>query len=337
MPGLFDGVTAGAQPVRATAARAPVAGRETALHLRVRRFFCTLVDCARRIFAEQIDGVTVRHGRFSPLARQGMEAVALALGGQAGARLTDRLGPYVGRMTLLRLVRALPEPPVPALTVLGVDDFAWRRGHTYGTALVDMVSRRVIKVLDDRSAGILAAWLDAHPGVEGDLSGPGWLLRRRRRPQRTRRRPGRRQVALVAQPVRCGEQGGRPSPPLPAAAARTASPGRPDTGDPAGAGMASQQRTRTRHADVHALREQGVGVYTIARRLGLDPKTVRRYADAAPRTCSVRTAPPGTASSTRSSPTCTNASPKVRSARTNSWPRSGIAATRVQSGHCAAG
>ncbi|MFV2127858.1 transposase family protein [Micromonospora sp. LOL_013] len=98
---------------------APVAGRETVLHLRVRRFFCTMDDCLRRIFAEQIDGVTVRHGRFSTLARNGMEAVALALGGRAGARLAGRLGPHVGRMTLLRLVRALPEPPVPALTVLG--------------------------------------------------------------------------------------------------------------------------------------------------------------------------------------------------------------------------
>lgn len=145
---------------------APVGGRETVLHLRVRRFICTLADCVRQNVAEQIDGVTVRHGRFSALARQGVEAVALALAGRAGARPADRLGSYVGRMTLLRLVRALPEPPVPALTVLGVDEFAWRRGHSYGTVLVNIVSRRVIDVLDDRSADGLAAWLGEHPGAE---------------------------------------------------------------------------------------------------------------------------------------------------------------------------
>jgi hypothetical protein len=92
---------------------AAVAGRETVLHLRVRRLFCMAAACFRKIFVEQVEGLTVRHGRISGLAHRLLEPLALAAGGRAGARLTDRLGLAVGRMTLLRLVRALPLPPYP--------------------------------------------------------------------------------------------------------------------------------------------------------------------------------------------------------------------------------
>ncbi|WP_173166052.1 ISL3 family transposase [Phytohabitans suffuscus] len=259
----------------------PVAGRETVLQLRVRRFFCTLAGCLRRIFAEQVDGLTVRHGRFSTLGRQALEAVALALGGRAGARLADRLGPYVGRMTLLRLVRALPEPPVPGPTVLGVDDFAWRRGHSYGTVLVDMTTRRVIDVLDDRSADSLAAWLGERSGIEVICRDRAGCYAE----GATRGAPAAVQVAdrwhllhnlseavnkAVGHHRRCLQ------PPLEPAAPADPAP----APQPASEGL-RVRRTRERHAAVHALREQGLGAYTIARRLGLDPKTVHRYADAA--------------------------------------------------------
>jgi transposase len=255
-----------------------VAGQETVLHLRVRRFFCAFAGCVRRIFAEQIDGLTVRHGRYSELARRMLEAVGLALGGRAGARLTGRLGQQVGRMTLLRLVRALPEPPVASPAVLGVDDFAWRRGHTYGTVLVDMATRQVIDILDDRSADSLAAWLDERPGIEVICRDRAGCYAE----GAARGAPTAVQVAdrwhllhnlsdavnkAVAHHRRCLQP-----PPEPAADPAP-------TTEPAPEGL-RVQRTRARHADVHALREQGVGIYTIARRLGLDPKTVRRYADA---------------------------------------------------------
>ena len=256
-----------------------VAGRETVLHLRVRRFFCTVAGCVRKIFAEQIDGLTVRHGRHSALARRMLEAVALALGGRAGARLAEGLGPHAGRMTLLRLVRALPEPPVSSPVVLGVDDFAWRRGHTYGTVLVDMTTRQVIDVLDDRSADSLAAWLGAHPGIEVICRDRAGCYAE----GAARGAPAATQVAdrwhllhnlsdavnkAVGHHRRCLQPPAEP----PAPAEPTPTP------EPAPEGL-RVQRTRARHAEVHALREQGLGVYTISRRLGLDPKTVRRYAE----------------------------------------------------------
>jgi hypothetical protein len=100
---------------------ATAGGQPVIIHLTVRRFFCPSPDCGRRTFAEQVPDSTWRYGRRTPVARRMLEAIGLALGGRAGARLAAAVGLPAGRATLLRLVRALPEPPLATPEVLGVD------------------------------------------------------------------------------------------------------------------------------------------------------------------------------------------------------------------------
>jgi transposase len=112
----------------------PLAEQSVVIHLTVRRFICSTDNCPRRTFAEPFAQLTAPYARFTTRLGHVLERVGLALAGWAGARLTAHLGVQVGRMTLLRKVMALPDPQLSTPRVLGVDDFATRRGQTYSTA-----------------------------------------------------------------------------------------------------------------------------------------------------------------------------------------------------------
>jgi transposase len=262
-----------------TLAELPLAGQKFSVRLRVRRFFCDRERCERRTFVEQVEGLSERRRRSSLRLKPWLRSIATELGGRAGERLCRKISLAAGRTRLLGLLEA-PEVPERAPRVLGVDEFAFRRGRRYGTILVDVESGRVVDVLPDRTSETFAAWLTAHPGAE--------IICRDRASAYTKAVKEAAPSALeVADRWHLLQN-------LSAAVEKTCHQHRPCVQKHAERGGDQPiqmplvdalpptrivQRVLHRHAEVTRMVAAGHPLSDIARRLQLDRKTVRRYRD----------------------------------------------------------
>jgi transposase len=150
------------------AADLPCTGRSVSLSLVARRFFCDAETCQRRIFAERFDeAILSARARRTTRLDCVVHHLGLALGGRPAASFARRLMLPVSNDTLLRVVRRRAGAGrTETLTVVGVDDWAFRRNHRYGTIICDLERRRIVALLPDREAATVEAWLAGHPEIK---------------------------------------------------------------------------------------------------------------------------------------------------------------------------
>ncbi len=148
-----------------TVADVPCGGQCVTFRLRVRRFVCRNTACPQRIFAEQFPPWLQPRARQTERRREVIVALGLATSGAQAARLAKHLQMPSSATTITRSIMALPPPLAPPVETAGIDDFALRRGHHYGTIVVDLVRRRVVDLLPDREVASTSSWLRDHPTV----------------------------------------------------------------------------------------------------------------------------------------------------------------------------
>jgi transposase len=274
-----------------TVAHGAAGGRAVLIALRVLRFLCTCPSCPKATFAVQANGLTSRYCRRSVPLTAMLTGFGLELAGKAGSRLAARLGIAVHSSTILRLLAVLPgQEAGPAPEILGIDDFALRKGHVYGTVLVNMETGDVVDLLPDREAATVETWLKAHPGAsvicrdragayaEGARNGaPGaiqvadrWHMWHNLAEYANKAVTRHRGCLLAA--GHDGETGTEQEP------AGTVPPDA--LLDEGGRERPLAARTRARYADIRARLDAGHSHAEISRATGLVPKTVRRFAQA---------------------------------------------------------
>jgi transposase len=272
----------------------PLSDHAVRLVLYVRRFRCYNPACSAITFAERLHDFLQPHAQRTTRLRQALQQLGLALGGAAGDRASHRLHMPSSRDTLLRLVRQIPTPAVVAPRVLGVDDFALRKGQRYRTILLDLEQRRPVDLLPLRSAMVLERWLQQHPGVE--------IIARDRGPEyirgATAGAPQAIQVAdrfhllsnlreALERTLECSHASLRTRfastpPAIQAVSASTAVPVRRRVRTGVEASMPAKRRARrlALYESVRLLYHQGKSKRHIAQELQISPWLVRRFVEA---------------------------------------------------------
>ncbi len=135
------------------------------LHLHVRKFYCDQHGCPRRIFTERLPQVTSPHGRYTFGLRQLLGQLGQEQGGAPGAHSAKLLGMQTTARSILRFMHALPLPAIVEPQIIGIDEWAWKRRRRYGAIIVDLERNKPIALLPDRSQQTIIQWLKRYPTI----------------------------------------------------------------------------------------------------------------------------------------------------------------------------
>lgn len=143
----------------------PILGNETWIRLKARKFYCGNDECTKKVFTERFDIHFLSGKRMTERVRGKVSKIALLVGGKGGEKICCLMNLTISRSTLIRSIHDREIPEVQSLRIIGLDDWAYRKGLKYGTVLVDLEKRKIIDLLPDREAVTVEKWLKQYPQI----------------------------------------------------------------------------------------------------------------------------------------------------------------------------
>ena len=144
----------------------PCVGQNVRLQLTVRRFVCLNPVCPKRTFAERFPDWLPVYARRTERLTQVMRRVGFEVSAEGARRIFRCFQIITSGDTVLRIVKQTALANEARPRVVGLDDWAIRKGHRYGSMMVDQETGRVVELVKGRLAEDIQPWFAAHPEVE---------------------------------------------------------------------------------------------------------------------------------------------------------------------------
>ena len=145
----------------------PILGKRVILDMQIYDYQCNSDNCGSFSCTETLDGFLRYNSRMTERLEDFICIFALETSCEACARTLNLINIKISGDTIIRLLlKRHKEQSNPICgSSIGVDDFAFKKGRTYGTIIVDETTHKTVALLDGRDEKTLKEWLQHNKHV----------------------------------------------------------------------------------------------------------------------------------------------------------------------------
>ena len=146
----------------------PILGKQVLLEINSYEYKCENSDCSNKTIVESFDGFISYYSRMTERLSEFLCTLALETSCEGAARIAKNMNIKVSGDTIIKiLLKKYNELKINTCSsTVGIDDFAFRKGHNYGTIIVDEKTHKPIAILEGRDGKTLSDWLKKNKHIK---------------------------------------------------------------------------------------------------------------------------------------------------------------------------